>query len=176
MIKRYQLRESVRGKQNEIIEAKQKIHDVKRKIHSVRDHEDEIVRMSEDILKGLQNSTNENIHLGTSSRYKDRRREKETDFLCKSNDHLDVMIREVPVAFQSLEVQAAYGSSSVNPKYRSLLTSLLQKIGLLMTQKNHLQLHLLGAPVLDYKDQLKEVHTKNLWLRNELETLHENRA
>jgi len=175
VIKRYQLRESVRGKQNEIIEAKQKIQDIKRKINSVRDHEESIVRMSQDILSGLENSTAENINLGTSSRHKDRRRERETDFLRKSNDHLEVLTRGVPEAFQSLEVHA-HGSSSVNPKYRSLLTSLLQKIGLLMIQYNHHQLHLEGEPVLDYKEQLNQLRTKNLWLRNELEALHENRA
>jgi len=176
VIKRYQLRESIRGKQNEIIEAKQKIQDVKRKIESVREHEKQFVRMSEDILSGLENSTAENIHLGTSSRHKDRRREKETDFLRKSNHHLEMMTRGVPEDFQSLELKAPQGSSSVNPKYRSLLTSLLQKIGLLMMQYNHHQLHLAGEPVLDYKDQLNQLHTKNLWLRNELEALHEDRA
>lgn len=176
VIKRYQLRESVRGKQNEIIEAKQKIQDVKRKIRNVREHEDQIVRMSEEILSGLENSTEENIRLGTSSRHRDRRREKETDFLRKSNDHLEVLTKEVPDAFHSLEVQAAHGNSSVNPKYRSLLTSLLQKIGLLMVQYNHHQLHLAGEPVLDYKDQLKELDTKNRWLHNEMEQLKEDRA
>jgi len=176
VIKRYQLRESVRGKQNEIIEAKQKIQDVKRKINSVRDHENKIVRMSEDILSGLEHSTAEKIQYGTSSRHTDRRREKETDFLRKSNRHLEMLTRGVPETFQTLELQAAQGSSSVNPKYRSLLTSLLQKIGLLMMQYNHHQLHLAGEPVLDYKDQLNQLRTKNLWLRNELEALHEDRA
>jgi len=176
VIKRYQLRESVRGKQNEIIEAKQKIQDVMRKIDSVRDHENQIVRMSSDILRGLENSTAENISYGTRSRHKDGRKETYADLLRTSNDHLEVMIREVPDAFQSLEVQAAHGSSSVNPKYRSLLTSLLQKIGLLMIQHNHLRLRLEGQPVLDYKEQLRELHTKNLKLNKELEELHEHRA
>jgi len=175
VIKRYQLRESVRGKQNEIIEAKQKIQDIKRQISSVRDHENQIVRKADNILRGLENSTAEEIKNGTSSRHKDRRSERVTDFLRKSNDHLEVLTRGVPEAFQSLEVHA-HGSSSVNPKYRSLLTSLLQKIGLLMIQYNHHQLHLEGEPVLDYKEQLNQLHTKNLWLRNELEALHENRA
>jgi len=176
VIKRYQLRESVRGKQNEIIEAKQKIQEVKRKIESVRDHEDKIIRMSEYILKGLENSTAEYLHLGTSSRHRNRQKETKTHFLRKSNDHIELITRNVPEDFQSLELQATQGSSSVNPKYRSLLTSLLQKIGLLMMQYNHHQLHLAGEPVLDYKDQLNQLHTKNLWLRKELEALHEDRG
>jgi len=176
VIKRYQLRESVRGKQNEIIEAKQKIQDILRKINSVRDHENQIVRMSSDILRGLENSTAENISHGTRSRHKGRHKDRYTDLLRTSNDHLEVMIKEVPDAFQSLEVQAAHGSSSVNPKYRSLLTSLLQKIGLLMIQHNHLRLRLRGEPVLDYKEQLKELRAKNLKFTKELEDLHEHRA
>jgi len=176
VIKRYQLRESVRGKQNEIIEAKQKIQDVKRKIESVRDHEEKIIRMSEYILNGLENSTAENLHLGTSSRRRNKRKERKTDFLRKSNHHIEILTRNVPEDFQSLELQAAQGTSSVNPKYRSLLTSLLQKIGLLMMQYNHHQLHLAGEPVLDYNEQLNQLHTKNLWLRKELEALHEDRG
>jgi len=176
VIRRYQLRESVRGKQNEIIEAKQKIQDIKRKIESVRDHEEKIIGMSEIILKGLENSTAEYLHLGTSSRRRNKQTETKAHFLRESNDHIEIITRNVPEDFQSLELQASQGSSSVNPKYRSLLTSLLQKIGLLMIQYNHHQLHLAGEPVLDYKDQLNQLHTKNLWLRKELEALHEERG